>query len=127
MPDIPPLHEVRLREVPLRLRALSTEHVDGLLHVHRDALDLAAGTRRGGRPRDGLPLPPEAAAFARRVIEVLDEVDAFCRGGRYQLTLAAPEDIAAYRRWSLNEVALQIDGAPPMSWPQYAEAHGIEA
>jgi hypothetical protein len=61
------------------------------------------------------------------VIGVLDEVDEFCRAGRHLLTLAAPEDIAAYRRWSLGEVALQIDGAPPMSWPQYAEAHGMEA
>jgi hypothetical protein len=162
MADPPPLHEVRLLAVPLRLRARSTEHIEGLLRemelivggrvlglaldvperlleinaelaqVYAPQIAAATAVYEAAEARGDEVLaeiayrvPAAAAEFARRVIEVLDEVDEYCRAGRYLLTLAAPADIAAYRRWSLNEVALQIDGAPPMSWPQYAAAHSL--
>ncbi|HZG93163.1 MAG TPA: hypothetical protein VEZ46_00455, partial [Mycobacteriales bacterium] len=112
-------------DVPKRLLEIDAE----LTQVYAPQIAAAAAVYEAGRARREevvaetvYRVPPEAAAFARRVIEVLDEVDEFCRAGRYLFTLAAPGDVAAYRRWSLNEVALQIEGAPPMSWPQYAAA-----
>jgi hypothetical protein len=48
---------------------------------------------------------------------LLDEADRFCRAGRELLTLAAPPDVLAFRRWYLDEFVRQIDGREPTPWP----------
>lgn len=61
-------------------------------------------------------VPAHVGPFIARLIQVLEEAEEFCRAGRYLLTLAAPPDIAAYRRWSLGEFQRQIAGCPPLPW-----------
>ena len=70
-------------------------------------------------------LPVEARGFAAHVLEVLREVDDFCREGKHLLTVPAPADVAGYRRWSLGEVVAQLDGHPPTPWPAFAAANGL--
>ena len=53
---------------------------------------------------------------------MLDEADRYCRQGRHLLTLATPDDLLAYRRWYLREIAEQLAGAAPVPWPVYARA-----
>lgn len=65
-------------------------------------------------------LPPEAADDLRQLGELLDEVDEFCRSGDL-LTLAAPSDVAAFRRWFLGEFARQLQGEEPTPWPTRAD------
>lgn len=59
----------------------------------------------------------DATVFLRRLDQVLKETDEFCRAGRHLLTLAVPPEIAAYRRWSFDEILRQLDGHPPTPWP----------
>lgn len=64
-------------------------------------------------------IPPDAADELRQLAELLDEVDEFCRSGNL-LTLAAPSDVAAFRRWFLGEFARQLQGEEPTPWPTRA-------
>ena len=72
-------------------------------------------------------VPPQTADFIRRIATTLDEVEEYCRAGEYLLTLASPPDLLAYRRWSMSEFERQIEGAPPMTWPEFCAAHGLTA
>jgi hypothetical protein len=60
-------------------------------------------------------LPPAVGPACRRLDELLDAAEAYCRSENL-LTLAAPPLGAALRRWYLNEIADQIDGAAPTPW-----------
>ena len=42
-----------------------------------------------------------------------------CRQGEHLLTLATPPDCVAYRHWYLAQVADQLEGAQPVSWPEF--------
>ncbi len=58
-----------------------------------------------------------ASAFAA----LLDEIDAYCRSGDL-LTLETPADVRAFQRWYLDEMARQLDGAPPTPWEEWRQA-----
>jgi hypothetical protein len=61
-------------------------------------------------------LPAAAAADAQALGDTLDEVDDYCRAGRLLLTLAAPDDLVAYRRWFLSQFTGQVAGRSPVTW-----------
>ncbi|WP_337063426.1 hypothetical protein [Kineococcus sp. G2] len=60
-------------------------------------------------------LPAQAAAFAQRVLDVLEEADDFCREQQL-LTLPASAQLVAYRRWLFGQFIRQLSGAPPQPW-----------
>jgi anti-sigma B factor antagonist len=67
-------------------------------------------------------VPVEAADGAERLGALLDEVDERCRSGEL-VTLVAPPEAVAYRRWFLSEFVAQIrHGAPPQAWPGHRSA-----
>lgn len=63
-------------------------------------------------------MPPEAAPVARQANAMLDEVQEFCREGGL-LALAAEHEVVAYRRWYFEQFSAQIEGAPPVPWPDW--------
>lgn len=89
--------QVRLIGAPVRLRARNTGYGKGLLR------ELALVGLGGDR----------------------DDAEELCREGRYLLTMPAPPEVAAYRRWSLGESERQIAGHPPCPWPEEAERLGL--
>ncbi|MFL6238653.1 MAG: ATP-binding protein [Actinomycetes bacterium] len=60
-------------------------------------------------------LPPAVGPACRRLNELLDEAEAYCRAENL-LTLAATAGGVALRRWYLGEIADQIDGTEPRPW-----------
>jgi hypothetical protein len=71
-------------------------------------------------------LPAAAADAARRIGDILDEADEFCRAGQHLITLATPAEGVAFRRWYLAEFVQQIEhGREPLSWAEYAARHGV--
>jgi hypothetical protein len=72
---------------------------------------------RGERSMDILiSVPRSAGAASAELDAMLDETDEFCRDGKL-LTLAAPDDVVAFRRWYLQEVIVQTGGGPATPWP----------
>jgi hypothetical protein len=63
---------------------------------------------------------PSVAEACARLDVMLDEADRYCREGDRLLTLAAPSDVVALRRWQLAEFVSQLGGAAPTPWPAYA-------
>lgn len=61
-------------------------------------------------------VPPSAAPFLQHLGEVLEEADEFCRGEAHLLSLPAPEDVVAYRRWVVSEPTRQLAGQAPRPW-----------
>ncbi|NAZ88767.1 hypothetical protein GTR00_22130, partial [Kineococcus sp. T90] len=61
-------------------------------------------------------LPATAAPVVQRVRDVLEEADEFCRDERHLLTLPAPQELVAYRRWFFGEVLRQLAGRAPRPW-----------
>ncbi|MBA2769151.1 MAG: hypothetical protein H0U35_08490 [Sporichthyaceae bacterium] len=103
--------------IPVRLLAL----IDALgrryarQQAHEEERD--AAVRRGETSRDFTISLPASAAEASATLDVmLDETDVFCRDGTL-LTLEAPADVVAFRRWYLRQVIDQTAGAAPLPWP----------
>jgi hypothetical protein len=65
-------------------------------------------------------VPRSVGAFCRRILEVIDEAEAYCRQGEHLLTLAAPPEVLAYQRWIVGEFIRQADGEPPTPWRDVA-------
>lgn len=113
--------------VPFRLvelvRELTADY--GGLNIDRENL-LADAAARGVAEIDLVyQLPPQAAEASRRLQDILDEADEYCRAGAHLLTLATPPDMTRFRRWFLDEFVNQLSGAPPTPYPEYrAEAYG---
>lgn len=63
-----------------------------------------------------LSVPASVASVAPRLDALLDETDDLCRDGTL-LTLQAAEDVLAFRRWYLGELAGQLGGRPAVPWP----------
>jgi anti-anti-sigma factor len=62
-------------------------------------------------------VPPDLADDIEHLASLLDEVDAFCRGGEL-VTLVTPADLNAYRQWVFDEFRAQLrENAPPRPWP----------
>ncbi|HEX2054238.1 MAG TPA: hypothetical protein VHJ78_11015 [Actinomycetota bacterium] len=69
-----------------------------------------------------LQLPAAAGPAAAEFGELLHEADEYCAAGRHLLTLAAPPDVVAFRKWVLGELVRQIHGEAPVSWRQFSES-----
>lgn len=65
-------------------------------------------------------VPPEAVDAARQLASIWDEVDDYCRQGRFLLALESPPEQVAYRGWFLGEFARQISGEEPLSWDEWS-------
>lgn len=63
-------------------------------------------------------VPAAAGPASLRLADMLDEADTYCRDGQHLLTLAAPDDVVAFRRWFLGEFVRQSAGAAPVPWPE---------
>lgn len=98
-------------ELRLRYAGTSTEQeleFDAALEDGRTSLDL--------RYR----VPAGAGQACLDLSALLDEADGYCRdGGR--ITMIAPPEQAAFRRWYLGEFARQEAGEAPTPWSAYRE------
>jgi hypothetical protein len=63
-------------------------------------------------------LPSEVKQACTEFLQVLAEADEYCRHGDL-LTLAPPADAIAFREWFLGEFVRQVEGEPPLPWPEY--------
>jgi len=72
-----------------------------------------------------LEVPPAAGPAAQALGDMIDEADEYCRRGEHLLTLATPADCLAYRRWYLAQVIGQLQGEPPVAWPDSEPARGL--
>ncbi|MFC5379921.1 hypothetical protein [Aquipuribacter nitratireducens] len=78
---------------------------------------MAEARARGETSVDIVYEAPTALAEAVERLRALQaEVDAYCRQGRYLLTLETPPDVLAYRMWLFDEFTGQIAGRPPRRW-----------
>jgi anti-anti-sigma factor len=59
--------------------------------------------------------PEEIAGQVRRLAELLDAADDYCRAAAL-MTVATPPELAALRRWLFGEVIAQLEGAAPTPW-----------
>ena len=66
-------------------------------------------------------VPPGAASTMSRLASLLDEVDRFCDEQRL-LTMPAPPELVALRRWYAGEFVMQAAGDPPTPWTARAQA-----
>lgn len=102
--------------VPARLTALIDALGRRYSRNDQHELERDEALRRGESTRDFVLRLPRSAGEASRVFDaMLDEVDDFCRQG-VLLTLAASPDIVDFRRWYLQEVVAQAEGAQPRPW-----------
>ena len=60
-------------------------------------------------------VPVEVGSAAKELGQLLDEADDYCRQGDL-LTLVAPTQAAAFRRWFLGEFVRQTSGSEPRPW-----------
>lgn len=114
---------------PRRLLALVAElrrDYGALGAGQEDALVAAASA---GRAAVDLTyhVPVSAADACRRLAEALDVADDYCRAGTHLLSLAAPPQAVALRRWFLDEFPAQIGGRPPVPWPASDHARRLAA
>ncbi|MBB2901391.1 hypothetical protein FHR75_002179 [Kineococcus radiotolerans] len=79
------------------------------------ALDAAAAAGRASCDVT-YTVPVEVAPLLRQVGDVLEEADDFCRAEQHLLTLPAPPEVVAYRRWVFGEFARQLAGEEPRPW-----------
>ena len=110
------------RAVPQRLLDIARE-LDLVYgpYVTSTTEELEAAADRGDAvvPEVVYRLPASVAVFMQHIADVLAEVEVYCASGRDLLMLAAPDDVTAYRNWSLQEVQRQVAGEPATPWPQY--------
>ena len=62
-------------------------------------------------------LPADVGSAAARLDLLFDEADEYCRAGADLLTLSAPPDAVAVRKWFLQEFSRQAAGEPAQAWP----------
>ena len=105
-------------DLPDELRELVAQLIDRFSAFTDDAdRRLAEAVTRGEATVDlTFRVPPEVREGASRLMVLLDEADAFCRSGTHLLTLVAPPEVVAYRRWFLGQFVAQADGAEPVPW-----------
>lgn len=114
------------RPVPHRLMDLVNELTASFSAFTADVeAERDAAIARGAEEIDlTYQLPVAAADASRRLGEMLDEVDDYCRSGQHLITLATPPESLAFRRWYLEEFIAQIEqGRDPMPWGDYVVEH----
>ena len=106
---------------PARLLALDQELSRRYADFTQESNDdLEAAAARGERSVDVIfTIPADAGQAARELADMWDEVDRFCAGGQYLLTLKTPPRALAYRNWLLGEFSRQTEGRPPISWADW--------
>jgi anti-anti-sigma factor len=89
---------------------------------HANRQELYAASERGESQIDlSYRVPLDVAGATKRLEEMLNAVDEFCRVGERLLTLATPPDLVAFRTWSLGEFTRQLErGLEPMPWSHFA-------
>lgn len=113
--------QVPSHEVPVRLLQLVEELTGryGGLNIDQENR-LAHAAQTGTREIDLVySIPPEAGEAARRLQDLLDDADTYCRAGTHLLTLASPPELARFRHWFLDEFINQLGGRPPTPFPHY--------
>jgi anti-sigma regulatory factor (Ser/Thr protein kinase) len=60
--------------------------------------------------------PTAAAPAVVGLFEMLDEADRYCRDSTALLTLAAPAELLAVRKWYLGQIVDQLLGGPAVPW-----------
>lgn len=120
----------RERDLPSRLTALIdqlNQQFGGVSTRQEQQLFAAAAAGQRVIPDLTYQVPAGAAAASQVLGDLLDEADSFCREGSHLLTLAADDDVVAFRWWYLHEFIDQIGGADPVPWPAYEAAHASSA
>ena len=114
---------------PRRLLELAHEVETALgPFLSQPAQELDEALARGEEFADiGYAVPRGITPVLQHVLAVQEEVEEFCREGRHLLTLAAPEDVAAFRAWLFDEFHRQAAGEEPRPWPEVARSLGIDA
>lgn len=109
-----------MRAVTADVPAEPAQAIEGLAELYRAGLEhaarLASEAARGGQHQTDLVVRvgSTTAPTLLRFVELLEEADEWSRSGALATSPAKPE-IVRLRRWLAQEVALQINGAPP--WP----------
>lgn len=108
---------------PARLLALVVELRDRYAEFTDSAREELERARAAGRATVDLTyhVPASVADAADHFDRLLNEADEYCRAGDL-LTLAAPPEIAAFRRWFLRQFTTQLRGGPTTAWPDYTDA-----
>jgi hypothetical protein len=73
---------------------------------------------RAGQDTVDIEFPADETAvdITERITHLLDAADVFCRSGDL-LTLAAPQQVVAWRHWWRDQVVSQIcDNTDPVAW-----------
>ncbi len=108
--------------LPTRLTRLIddlNQRFAGSSSAQEEQLHAAAAQGRAVLDELAFVVPSAAAPASLELAAMLDEADDYCREGQHLLTLAAPDDVVAFRRWYLSEFVRQAAGAPPVPWPRY--------
>ena len=102
--------------VPTRMIALIDELAKRYARSNAHEEQREEALRRGDETLDiMLRVPTSAGPVGRSLDGMLDETDEYCRQGKL-LTLEPPDDVVAFRRWYLAELAEQLDGTEPRPW-----------
>ncbi len=112
------LEDADVSAVPARLVELS-EDMAGRFAGETAFLDAQVdeAEQRGDASVDlSMELPPEASDVIAEVVLLLEEADRYCADGAL-LTLAASEEVRAFRHWWSTEITAQLRGGPPRRWP----------
>ena len=67
----------------------------------------------------------EVVAAVTAMEELFERLNDLSRAEKL-LTLAVPEELGAFRRWLLGQYTSQYKGEPPVPWPQWAAALGLD-
>lgn len=119
--SVPAEDDQRARHAPSRLMELIDTLNADFEGVSTDQeQELYAAVESGLGTLDQLyRVPAEAAAACRALGAMLDETDEYCRQGQHLLTLAADEELVRFRWWYLDQFIDQVEGKPPVAWPDY--------
>lgn len=114
--------EERQRHLPSRLTELMKQlasDFEGVATEQEQRLFAAAAA--GEQVLDELiyRVPAAAGPASRRLAEMLDEADEYCRQGEHLLTVAADAELVRFRWWFLDQFSSQVEGAAPVAWPDY--------
>ena len=113
------LHELRIMQAGVesgeaqpgpRLAALMAEILDAYSPTRDLVREQAERARAAGRQTIDIDLevPPAMADAALRLVELLEQADRMCQDLQL-LTMAAPPEVAALRRWVGAQIVAQVD------------------